>query len=369
MHERVSTARQLTSLTGLRGVAAIWVLGFHFLGVFDAWGWNLGFLRAPLEAGFLGVDLFFALSGFVIAHAYTRKMAATPRSWATWSAFLYRRFARMYPVHLFVILVLLAGIAGSRMIGKDFAEGADYSLGNLLRHLLLAQVWLPGGSASWNAPSWSIHAEWFAYACFPLLAPALQGARSARKLLAVGGLGYLALIAIVELSRAGHYDSSYDLGIFRCAAGFGAGACLWRCWTLLGTQAARLHKSARMWPFVVAGLLFLDLSPAIILPALALLVPSLAIAGESKLLDSGPLQYLGRISYALYMSHHVVLIQLGARLPGHSSQSWYSSLVLLCGYFLAIVVVAHLVYTYLEEPMRRRLLSAAFAFRKQLAQA
>jgi peptidoglycan/LPS O-acetylase OafA/YrhL len=347
----------ISSLTGLRGVAALWVLGFHFLGVFEHWGWNLGVMRAPLEAGYLGVDLFFALSGFVIAHAYTAKLAGqSPK--AAWRSFMHRRFARIYPVHVFVILILLVGIVGSRAIGRDFAEGADYGLGNLLRHLTLTQVWLPGGSASWNAPSWSIHAEWFAYACFPFFAWRLQRVKSVAKLLIISGLGYVTLIVIVELALGGDYDRTYDFGVLRCIAGFTAGACLWRCWKLGAMRARAFRAVARVWPAMLVAVLLLDASPALVLPALALSVPFLVIGSDRGLLSSRTLQYLGRISYALYMTHHVVLTQLVARMPGHSSQSWSTSLVLLVGYLLAIGLIAHFAYTFVEEPMRKRLLSA-----------
>jgi peptidoglycan/LPS O-acetylase OafA/YrhL len=356
----------ISGLTGLRGVAALWVLGFHLLGVFEHWGWNLGFVRAPLEAGYLGVDLFFALSGFVIAHAYTDKLAGQS-SKAAWRSFMHRRFARMYPVHIFVLVILLVGIVGSRAIGRDFAEGADYGLGNLLRHLTLTQVWLPGGSASWNAPSWSIHAEWFAYACFPLFAWRLQRVKSVAKLLTISGIGYVTLIGVVELALGGDYDRTYDFGVLRCAAGFTAGACLWRCWKLGAMHAKRIVRLARLWPVIVIGLLFVGASPALVLPALALAVPLLVVSRQSPVLSSRALQYLGRISYALYMTHHVVLTQLYARFPGHSSQSWTTSFLFLTGYLLAIGLVAHIVYSLVEEPMRKVLLSGRLRFRQRLA--
>lgn len=351
----MSNVAQLKNLTGLRGVAALWVLGFHLLGVFDLWGWNLGLLRAPLEAGYLGVDLFFVLSGFVIAHAYATKLSRkTP--WLAWRSFMHRRLARMYPVHLFVILVIIAGIVGSRAIGRDFAEGGDYELANLVRHLTLSQVWLPGGTPSWNGPSWSIHAEWFAYACFPFFAALLLRCSSIAKLITVGAGGYLVLIGVVEFGLGGDYDRSYDFGILRCVIGFAAGTCLWRSWQLGSMKPQAVAKLARWWPAVVLALLLLGTSPAVLLPALALVVPCLASKRHRLLLASRPLQYLGRISYALYMTHHVVLTQLGARLPGNSSQSWIESLALFGGYLLIIGLVAHLVHSLVEEPMRNVML-------------
>lgn len=351
----MSDAAHLKNLTGLRGVAAVWVLGFHLLGVFDLWGWNLGLLRAPLEVGYLGVDLFFVLSGFVIAHAYAEKLSRkTP--WMAWRQFMHRRLARMYPVHLFVILVLIAGIVTSRAIGRDLAAGGDYGLGNLLRHLTLSQVWLPGGTPSWNGPSWSIHAEWFAYACFPFFAALLLRCRSRAKLLLVGAGGYLLLIGVVEVALGGDYDRTYDFGIFRCVIGFAAGTCLWRSWQLGSMKPLTVIKVARWWPAVVVALLLVGASPGFLLPALALLVPCLA-AGRHRLgLASRPLQYLGKISYSLYMTHHVVLTQLGARLPANNSQSWVDSIALFGLYLLIIGLIAHLTHRFIEEPMRKAML-------------
>jgi len=81
----------LTGLTGLRGLAALWVLGYH------AWS---------IPGGYLGVDLFFALSGFVLALNYgDAALHASPRRYGQ---FLGKRLVRLYPAHLCALLLTLA---------------------------------------------------------------------------------------------------------------------------------------------------------------------------------------------------------------------------------------------------------------------
>src|SRR6188768_1996982 len=98
----VSRSEAIPGLTGLRGIGALWVLLFHWAGL-RQWG-----REAPvLGFGYLGVDLFFLLSGFVLTHVYLRRLSL---DWASYRQFLLLRFARIYPLYASVLLAFAAAI-------------------------------------------------------------------------------------------------------------------------------------------------------------------------------------------------------------------------------------------------------------------
>ena len=139
--------RILASLTGIRGVAALWVMLFHLQQAAQ-----LYFPTAPLRAaafigqGFRAVDLFFVLSGFSVTAAGLRR-------------FYLLRVFRIYPLNSFVMLVLLVIVAASpgfvawmRQVG-----GPDtFSAAGFVQYLLLAQRWLVPDLGEWNNAAWTV---------------------------------------------------------------------------------------------------------------------------------------------------------------------------------------------------------------------
>jgi peptidoglycan/LPS O-acetylase OafA/YrhL len=99
------SGEQLASLTPLRGIAALWVVVFHYCRHFPAV--HPDHYTGAIYKGYLAVDLFFMLSGFVISHVYHRVFArrATGRHYRD---FLKARVARIYPLHLTVLLLFVA---------------------------------------------------------------------------------------------------------------------------------------------------------------------------------------------------------------------------------------------------------------------
>jgi len=133
---------EINALTGLRGVAALCVVLYH---------WKDGaerlFMRGPrltFEAhGYLSVDLFFVLSGFVMALNYDG-MFARRITRVNYTKFLGKRFARIYPMYLFCLVLIVAFNVGK----------APATPRLLVANLLMVQNW--GHWSSLNAPSWSI---------------------------------------------------------------------------------------------------------------------------------------------------------------------------------------------------------------------
>src|SRR5712691_3950598 len=158
-----SPAAELHALTGLRSVAAASVVALHLWGKAGT-GTPIGSL---VHAGNLGVDLFFVLSGFVLAYRYADALRRpAPRSVA---AFLKRRIARVYPLHLAMIAVLGAGMLAATLVGASVPAAERNSPGDLVANLLLVQAWGTSQRQTWNQVAWSVSAEWAAYLAFAVL--------------------------------------------------------------------------------------------------------------------------------------------------------------------------------------------------------
>ncbi|MEY4136099.1 MAG: hypothetical protein RL205_227, partial [Actinomycetota bacterium] len=159
----------IRQLTGIRFVAAAWVLLYHLQGPLN----TLGLLGIPvfgdvLRVGRLGVDLFFALSGFILTHTYLTRLGPKLKGRGTVD-FWWLRLARVYPVHL--VMLVMAGIAvvaQAKVTGdaldRDWLNPIDFG-----KNLLLVQEWGPNPQRGWNFVAWSLSMEWLAYLIFPLL--------------------------------------------------------------------------------------------------------------------------------------------------------------------------------------------------------
>jgi peptidoglycan/LPS O-acetylase OafA/YrhL len=165
---------KLASLTGIRALAAIWVLSFHLLG-----GTLAAFpgLPAPLKnaigGGYLGVDLFFILSGFVLAYQYLDRFERVELG--PYSRFLALRLARIYPVHLFTLVLTLVLVVAARLAGFPHHSSPEFfGAGSFVANVLLVHAWGFCTGLTWNYPSWSVSCEFLAYLAFPFIAARLR---------------------------------------------------------------------------------------------------------------------------------------------------------------------------------------------------
>ena len=214
---RMGTER-LSALDGLRGVAALLVVVVRFAH-FGPW------FEQPrsggsglLSKGHLAVDLFFVLSGFVLAHVYAHAFRHGPPDWGGVRAFWWARFARVYPLHLAALLLLVALVAVGfvRPVGHD---GHCYDAKNLVASLALVHAWGTTYGLCWNVPSWSIGAEATAYALFPWLVPAVVGVRRRRRAL-VPVACIASLAALAATAGGGGLNLHHDFGAVRCLPSF-----------------------------------------------------------------------------------------------------------------------------------------------------
>ncbi len=289
-----TSSQNIVALTGLRGLAATWVLLYH------VFGYNV-FL---LGLGYAGVDVFFMLSGFILTHVYIAdRQLGTRRGYAH---FLLVRLARIYPLHLFTLLVLVV-IVGVLPQYRDLSARDSFSCTALAANFLLVQNWIPGLGASWNSPSWSLSAEWAAYLAFPFI---LWRARQITSIENLVGLAFaLLLLGTSALYLSGHrtLDGIGLSGCVRMATEFPAGCLLylaankgWKTDTRLGpTLFVLVIVASSVWP----------LTQFLLLPAFALMISAAVQENTwwSRLLGWWPIDFLGEISFSVYLTHLIVI--------------------------------------------------------------
>jgi peptidoglycan/LPS O-acetylase OafA/YrhL len=159
--------KRLGVLDGLRGIAVLLVLWYHI--------WEISWLPAPVdwlqfvpETGFIGVLLFFFLSGFVISYPFVRADIGAKQQ-PSWSHFAWRRFTKIVPSYVLSIVVAYAlGYAQSQPYAST---GPD-----LLTHLLFVHTWFPQRFGTINGVLWTLAVEVEFYCIFPLVWQAFKRA-------------------------------------------------------------------------------------------------------------------------------------------------------------------------------------------------
>lgn len=289
-------AANIKPLTALRFVAAFWVVLFHY------WpNLAVGFTPAVATKGYLGVEAFFTLSGFILCHVYLQGFG---QGRFRYGDFLWNRLARVYPLHLATLLgvglmAAVAGLAGIA-VGNNIVSWEA-----LPANLLLVHAWGFAPVSGWNHASWSISAEWFAYLTFPAFAFAAWSLR-ARPFLAVG----LALLLIAVLYPAFEALAGFPLtaatikwGALRIVPCFAYGCALHALWRSGAIPGRLALPGLLLTGALVLGAVQFGAPDMLIVAALGGLILSLAClaAAGSSFATQSIFVYLGEISYSTYM--------------------------------------------------------------------
>jgi peptidoglycan/LPS O-acetylase OafA/YrhL len=356
----VDTVRDYRALDAFRFLAAAMVALGHFND-----GFRLGLeAYTPLALRFgLFVDFFFILSGFVIALNYDGRIASR----LDYGDFLWRRIARLWPLHLAVLLFFGGvGLLG-HLSGYQFNNPETLNLSGLPWNLLLLHAWGPVWHQSFNVASWSISAEMFVYALFPLMAWQARRWPLAANLAIVAGMVALMTVSRDAAGLRPWYQATYDLGALRAVPSF-----------LLGVIIHRAVSSGRFarpvpWPvahgvFAAALLAMHAQAPAEAVIALFGLFVLAAVKAEESQpgtwLSGSACRDLGQASYALYMVHMPMMtcgMVIARRTTGLGGVSGWVFATVILG---VAVVLALWLYKGFEDPWRRRL-NGLSPFRKQ----
>ncbi|MDB4951433.1 MAG: mdmB [Gemmatimonadetes bacterium] len=366
-----TAAPHLRALTGLRFVAATQVVLYHVYapGAGRAPQW----VRALAGSGYVGVGLFFVLSGFVLAYNY---LGPVEEGRVTRREFWTARLARVYPVYLLGLVAGMPVFARWMLHVNPLPAALGWIAGVTGASLALVQGWAPQTACALNCPGWSLSAEAFFYLCFPfLVAPVLR--LSARQALAAAAVLWLVALAFPAAYLALRPDGLGALttashGVWLMALKFNPLARLPEF--AIGVLAGRLFldgalprlRGAWMEGAAMAAIVAVLLaSPALPYPLVhnGLLAPLFATLvlllarGEgvvSKLLSGRWMEMLGGASYALYILHLPLNDWTGRAMDALdldvTSPAGYA-LVFLAGATLVSIAV----FRWVEEPARRAL--------------
>ena len=366
---------QLPSLTSLRGLAALWVVVYHFsvqcLPSLDATHHT-----QLIHKGYLAVDMFFLLSGFVMTHVYhgafSQSVARNYRS------FIVARIARLYPLHVLMLFMFVAtAVAAQFMAGvvtvnsiRDIPLQGSESVSAFIANIFMLQG-LDAGKLSWNYPAWSISVEFMAYLAFPFALPAIWRAPNGIKL-ALGALLF-GLLAVLALLTRDNFDQwNGPITLLRCMPEFVLGTLLY--WVFrAGGNIPLIDRDAAAWIIVAAAILCLHVgAPDILVTVIfaALILVTVRNTGVfAKIANAAPLIWLGDISYSLYLIHGFIQfvatkLLAAAGVNDHAVLSKSHSLALIVVMIGVCLVAANVSYFGVEIGCRHYLRDLLGARRK-----
>jgi peptidoglycan/LPS O-acetylase OafA/YrhL len=293
----VTTPLDLKPLTALRFAAALWVVSFHY------WPELAGAVTPALvQKGYLGVELFFVLSGFILSHVYLQNFGEARFRYGD---FIWARIARVYPLHLATLLgvaaLAIAATAAGMVMDHPVADWGAFPA-----NLAMLHAWGLAPSASFNHPSWSISAEWFAYLTFPAFAWAAWKLKDRPNMAVIGTLILMFGIYAVFEAKAGFplTQATFQWGALRIVPCFAYGCAVYLLWR---SGAIESRFQAKFWAcafgVMTFGLGYITAPDATCVTVFGGLI--LALAGltstGSRVLSNRVGVYLGEVSYAVYM--------------------------------------------------------------------
>ncbi len=364
-HDPYLNRQKIEELESIRGLAALLVVFYHIP------KWNSILDIGIINNGYLMVELFFVLSGFVIYGAYANKISTRKDL----LRFQFLRFGRLYPVHLLFFLVFLfielAKYLAQAKLGITSPNSQPFRENNLtaiIEQIFLVQAVGPTKNATtFNGPAWSISVEFYTYLFFGisiLLAAKIKDI-------------WFTVVAVSSVILLGTQTTFGFEFLLRCLAGFFIG-----CLTAVATKQFKLNVSRYASLLVLASIiLFLQFKTSnqydlTIFFLTAALIASIVLSKNGYLnnfLNLKILTWLGSVSYALYMSHitiiwlfnqfiRVILKKPEIVINGKSVPQLSNIETIIVWLILTItaLTVSTFVYRFIEKPMRAK--SREFAF-------
>jgi peptidoglycan/LPS O-acetylase OafA/YrhL len=372
---------ELTGLTALRGLAAWWVVFYHFA--------PFSYAHLPLnlwlitKKGFLAVDLFFILSGFVIFYSYQHSLSADVRSLRT---FFVKRLARVYPLHLLFLMAYLVLTFTLLVVRNTPPDPLTFSAKQFGLQVTLLQAWgfTENAALSWNYPAWSISAEFFAYLLFPIFLLVLKPQKWPTVALCLvilactaGLIGYYFAIdicpgtvptnvtSVTTIPNICSLNRKIDVtSLFRCASQFFIGICLCVLYVRATTRREFIGMLSCFAGVIVLVMGIVLQWDDVYFATIGWTLLVFGIACEpvivKKILCHRSLIWLGNISYATYMCHalaRVIFKILFVSATGNPAVPFYAPVWSIILAFIGILIISHFLYNWFERPAQRTVLS------------
>lgn len=360
----------LSSLTALRGIAALLVAVFHFemaVARFVPAAQSMFF-----EKCYLMVDLFFIMSGFIMLHVYNSQFKDKIQA-KSLKNFLVARFARIYPLHLFSLLLLVVLVRWLTDWGNPpiILEQPTDILPNifLLHSFGFTKIY------NWNIPSWSISAEWAAYLLFPIIALCInkKKAISVIILILLIVIAYYSIMYLLPRKNPinpaipvpHNLNTTFDYGYIRGIAGFTTGILVYLLYELRAVIKALSHDiTALLIIFAIIMSMHFALNDSLTVLLFAMLVLSFtANTGKiAKFCNRKIPQFLGDISYSVYLmqiflqepfSHGIYLPGITGIGRGKQNIDFSSGVLYCVTYLILLIMISYITYQWVERPSRR----------------
>ncbi len=333
-------------LDGLRGIAAFVILVFHYLEMIyqnyeDNW----------LGHGYLAVDFFFCLSGFVIGYAYDDRMKKIGVT-----HFFVNRLIRLHPLVVFGTVLGVLGYVFNPFIDNTLASG----IGNVVLAAFLSMLLVPfpflkyrgGGLFPYNTPSWSLFFEYIANVVYAFVLSRLKTVW----LVVLGGVNAALLVLCAYKSGwlIGGWDiSSIPEGFARVGFSFTAGLVIYRCGPIIKNRVGFLLPCLLLtgvffFPHDTCDWITESVIVILIFPLIISLGAGTTVRGRTKYM----LDFMGKLSYPLYMTHITTVW-----LFGNYYRTYNPAGMQLVGIVVALVVfnllVAVITLRWIDEPLRK----------------
>jgi peptidoglycan/LPS O-acetylase OafA/YrhL len=314
---------KIAALAGARAFPPLMVVMFHFSEGHHYSGWRpLDFLATR---GYLWVEFFFVLSGFILAYAYWSRLRELFTR-TGYLAFLRARLIRLYPLHLFMLLLILLIVLGLRALAAhggylsifDSKYHQDVSVKGFWLTLFLLHAWNSMGSLTWNGVSWFVSVEFALCLVFPAFLWLAEGGLWRGFALIAAGL--TGLLALLFTSRHG-LDITFHNGVFRGLSDFAIGVGL-----AVLFRRAKSRDRLPEWMHTALQLLLLSLLAYVVMntgwshtrmdifTVLPLMALVFALAFDrglvARLLQMRLPQIMGEWSYAVYLGQTAWLLAI-----------------------------------------------------------
>ncbi|MGO9471832.1 MAG: acyltransferase family protein [Rhodomicrobium sp.] len=373
-----TSSLRFRALDSWRGICALIVALYHFEPLGRMYSGHLRSITI-IGNGWLFVDFFFVLSGFVIYYTYSGKL--TDR--ASIMNFAIRRFGRVWPLHAAILVMLIAielaklysARHGAVIESQPFTE--VYAVSSIFTNIALVQALGWDSILTWNIPSWSISVEFYTYLIFACSLYCLRWRRAAIPFT-------FATASAIALFSFSSMEATHGFSLFRCLFGFYIGAAVSIMFPRIDAHLprCRLRATAIEICAILAAIAVVIAAKTDVAFAAPIVFGFVVIvfAREkgyiSIMVTTTPFRFLGELSYSIYMLHFIVLLTITRFIKAvsgaymNASSTKYVTLIdantrivylgsdiaadcIVLTFIAALLIASSLTYKFIEDPGRK----------------